>query len=48
MKLPPIARLMGREAIVVLGGALLAAALIGRMPAVRDWIKRQWGDTPRP
>ena len=34
---------IGREALIVLGGALLAALVVGRMPAVREWIKRQWG-----
>ena len=34
---------IGREALIVLGGALLAALIVGRMPAVREWIKRQWG-----
>lgn len=33
---------VGREALIVVGGAILAALLIGLMPGVRDWIKRQW------
>lgn len=51
MKLPaiipsPVA--VGREALIVLGGALIAALIIGSMPGVRAWIQQQWGDTPRP
>lgn len=38
---------IGREAVIVLGGALLAALIVGRFPAMRDWIKAQWLDTPR-
>ena len=37
-----------REAIIVVGGAILAAAVIGAIPPVRDWIKRQWAGTPSP
>lgn len=47
MKLIPTFPEITREALVVIGGALLAAAVIGQLPAVRDWIKRQWGDPPR-
>ena len=36
---------IGREAIIVVGGALLAALVIGQLPGVKAWIKRQWGDT---
>lgn len=39
---------ISREALIVIGGALLAAFIVGRIPAVRDWIKAQWGDTPKP
>lgn len=38
---------LGREALIVLGGALIAALIVGQLPALRDWIKAQWGDTPR-
>jgi hypothetical protein len=31
-----------REAVIVLGGALLAAFIIGRFPAVKAWVKDQW------
>lgn len=43
--LPPPAAI-AREGLIVLGGALLAALIIGQLPAVRDWINRQWGRTP--
>lgn len=33
---------LGHEALLVVGGAILAALIIGSMPGVRDWIKRQW------
>jgi hypothetical protein len=39
---------ISREALIVIGGALLAALIVGNIPAVRDWIKAQWGDTPKP
>ena len=38
---------VGREAVIVLGGALLAALIVGQFPQVRNWIKEQWLDTPR-
>jgi hypothetical protein len=36
-----------REALIVLGGALIAAVIVGNVPGLRDWIKAQWLDTPR-
>lgn len=36
-----------REALIVIGGAIIAAAVIGQLPALRDWIKAQWADTPK-
>jgi hypothetical protein len=39
---------VAREAVIVLGGAILAAAVVGMFPPVRDWIKAQWQDAPRP
>jgi uncharacterized protein YneF (UPF0154 family) len=38
---------IGREALVVIGGAIVAAFVIGMFPGVREWIKKQWGDAPR-
>lgn len=37
-----------REALIVIGGAIIAAAVIGQVPALRDWIKAQWGGAPSP
>lgn len=48
MKLLPSWKEIGHEGLIVIGGAVLAAFIIGRVPAVRDWINRQWGDTLRP
>lgn len=31
-----------REALIVIGGALLAAFIVGRVPALKTWIKDQW------
>ena len=38
---------VGREALIVLGGALVAALIVGQFPSLRQWIKDQWLDTPR-
>lgn len=48
MKILPTAPEVGREALIVIGGAILAALIVGNVPALRDWIKAQWQDTPRP
>ncbi|MCZ2495720.1 hypothetical protein GN316_03015 [Xylophilus sp. Kf1] len=37
-----------REAMIVIGGAILAALIISNVPPLRDWIKAQWQDTPHP
>lgn len=31
-----------REAIVVIGGAVLAAWIIGKFPKAKAWMKEQW------
>lgn len=33
---------IGREALIVICGALLAAFIVGRVPALKQWIKQQW------
>jgi hypothetical protein len=33
---------VARETLIVLGGALVAAAIVGAFPSVRAWIKAQW------
>lgn len=38
----PDGKSIAREALTVLAGAVLAAAIIGQFPAVKAWIKRQW------
>lgn len=51
MKVPgfiPGPAALAREALIVMGGAIIAAAVIGQVPALRDWIKRQWADAPNP
>lgn len=37
---------VGRETLIVLLGAIAAAAIIGQLPGVRAWIKRQWDGAP--
>jgi len=39
---------VGREAVIVLAGALLAALVIGQLPGVREWIKKQWAGAQPP
>ncbi len=39
---------VGREALIVIGGAVLAALVISQVPGLKAWIAKQWGDTPRP
>lgn len=43
MKIIPSLPEIGREAAIVLAGALLAALIVGQLPGVRNWIKAQWG-----
>ena len=33
---------VGREALIVIAGAIIAALIIGQLPGVKSWIKRQW------
>lgn len=42
MKLLPTAPEVGREALTVILGALVAALIVGQLPAVKAWIKDQW------
>lgn len=37
-----------REGLIVLGGALLAALIIGRIPALRDFIQSNWWPNEAP
>jgi hypothetical protein len=38
---------VGRETLIVLGSAILAAFLVGQFPTLREWMKAQGLDTPR-
>lgn len=31
-----------REALIVVGGAVLAAVLMSQLPSLKAWIKEQW------
>jgi Flp pilus assembly pilin Flp len=46
MKFLPTPTEIAREALIVVGGAIMAAAIIGALPGLKAWIKKQWGDTP--
>ncbi len=46
-KLLPKWQDIGKEALIVIGGAIVAAVVISQFPAVKEWINKQWGDTPR-
>lgn len=35
-----------REALIVIAGAIVAAAAVGAFPQLREWLKQQWGGTP--
>lgn len=42
MKLPPFAVAIGREALIVLGGALIAALVLRQLPGLKSYIKDSW------
>lgn len=46
-KFIPSAPEVAREALIVVAGALVAAFIVGQLPGVREWIKRQWDGAPR-
>lgn len=37
---------VAREAIIVLSGALIAAFIVGQFPALKQWMREQWGGAP--
>lgn len=44
----PAPEAIGREAIIVVGGAILGAVIISMLPGVGAWIRAQWnGDTSK-
>jgi len=47
VKLLPKPAEIGREALLVIAGAVVAAFIIGQVPGVREWIKRQWDGAPK-
>jgi hypothetical protein len=42
----PNAPEVSREALTVIAGAIVAAWVIGNLPALRAWLQQQWGGTP--
>lgn len=42
MKIVPTIPEISREALIVIGGAILAALVMSQFPAVKTWIKAQW------
>lgn len=38
----PTGPAIAREALTVIAGALLAAAVMYQFPAVKDWVKKAW------
>ena len=42
----PTAPSVLKEALIVVAGAVIAAAVVGYFPALRDWIKTQWDGAP--
>jgi hypothetical protein len=38
---------IGKEAIVLVGGAIVAAYVVGQFPNLKKWIQDQWGDANR-
>jgi hypothetical protein len=42
MKFIPSLPEVGREAVIVLAGAILAAAVMSQFPSLKTWIKAQW------
>lgn len=38
---------IARETLIVLAGAVVAAAVVGMLPTLRNWMKKQWdGSNP--
>lgn len=46
-KIIPTVPEVARETIIVIAGALVAALIIGQLPSVRTWMRKQWdGSNP--
>ena len=39
---------IGREALIVLGGSIVAAFIVSQSPRLQAWIKKAWNGTPHP
>lgn len=39
---------IGREALIVIGGAIVAALIVSQLPALQDWLKLKWNNAPHP
>lgn len=39
---------LSRETLIVLGGAVLAALIVGQSPPLREWLKKQWAGARPP
>ena len=43
----PVWHELAKETLIVLGGAVIAAFIVGQFPSLRSWMLAQWADTPR-
>lgn len=43
----PTAPQISQEALKLIAGALLAALIVGQLPGVKAWVKKQWQADPR-
>ena len=48
MKIIPTAPEIGREALIIVGGAIVAALVVSQLPSLQAWIKSAWNGTPHP
>lgn len=51
MKLPaiiPTPLELGREALIVIGGAVIAAIIVSQLPGLQAWLKLKWNNAPHP
>lgn len=46
-KIIPSVPEIARETLIVIAGAVVAAAVVGMLPSLRAWMKKQWdGSNP--
>lgn len=48
MSIIPTPQAIAKEALIVIGGAIVAAVIVSQFPPLQDWIKKQWNGTPHP